>query len=315
MNSFRQEIDPALLGRIVRREMRLMVLYPLIPLLGFSQSTCENGSPTWLWAIYLPFLIRVKILEWRILRRLGESNWDIFTNIGFVFGILDALDWFTDGAFPIQAVKCDRFATVPFQFAFHESMSWFLVPLVGTLRFYGLAYMLLSAAAFSQFATGIPFANHEVPFAIAKASAADVAGMGALAGYIEKYIVPNGNGKGFSKILLVITKVLVENCLQLSLQVSFFALTMDMTNESAQAKMLVSIFLGIVCAVYKWAMGMHAIWVFYNDTGAVLFVVAGLVLNMITPCVIAWVAAKLYFVYACDSHLWNITSGCVSFKT
>ena len=49
------------------------MLYPLIPLVGLWQTTCEDGTPTWVYALYLPLLVRAKYVEWQILKQVWTS--------------------------------------------------------------------------------------------------------------------------------------------------------------------------------------------------------------------------------------------------
>ena len=46
------------------------MLYPLIPLVGLSQTTCEGGTPAWVYALYLPLLVRAKFVEWQLLKKV-----------------------------------------------------------------------------------------------------------------------------------------------------------------------------------------------------------------------------------------------------
>ena len=50
------------------------MLYPLIPLLGLSQTTCDNGAPTWIYAVYFPLLVRAKCLEWKLLKKAWRTG-------------------------------------------------------------------------------------------------------------------------------------------------------------------------------------------------------------------------------------------------
>lgn len=99
--------------QVARREMRMMLLLPLLPLLALPYTTCSEGSPLWLYAIYVPFLLRSKYVELELMQALpaefpdqAESAlpWGFWLWLDFlVFGPLEHLDFFTDGAAPIQA--------------------------------------------------------------------------------------------------------------------------------------------------------------------------------------------------------------------
>ena len=94
--------DHEKIGHILRQEMRLMLLFPLIPLLAINQTSCEKGMPNWAYLLYIPFLIRAKWVEFKIMRALNEDPCSILLIPGFWLGCLEHADWFTDGALPVQ---------------------------------------------------------------------------------------------------------------------------------------------------------------------------------------------------------------------
>ena len=53
------------------------MLYPLIPLVGLSQTTCDGGAPTWIYMLYLPLLVRAKFVEWRLLKKVPAYQYGI----------------------------------------------------------------------------------------------------------------------------------------------------------------------------------------------------------------------------------------------
>jgi len=210
---------PALI-RFCRREMRLMLLYPLIPITLAPWTTCRGGMPTWGYALYLPFLVRTKWNEHGILTGgFCMRTSEIVLSIPFVLSSLDHLDWYTDGAFPVQAWMCDAQVTEPFAQTFRVTSFWWPVaPLVSAMHFYGISYVVLAIAAFAQQAAAMQFQGKS-----AIASSAEVAGMGALAAQYDQ-----GDGEAGAMSSLPF-RVLLENCLQMWLQASFFGLTFQST--------------------------------------------------------------------------------------
>eukprot|EP00440_Ansanella_granifera_P064854 gb/GFBE01070318.1/.p1 GENE.gb/GFBE01070318.1/~~gb/GFBE01070318.1/.p1 ORF type:complete len:115 (+),score=10.77 gb/GFBE01070318.1/:1-345(+) len=99
-----------------------------------------------------------------------------------MLGALEHLDFFTDGAFPLQAYMCDEVATVPFAASLQQSWAWPFAPLVTTLRLWGLTLILLTSSILTQQVLVALNSggrdNYEGP-----ALAADLLGYGALAEY------------------------------------------------------------------------------------------------------------------------------------
>ncbi|OLQ03337.1 hypothetical protein AK812_SmicGene13681 [Symbiodinium microadriaticum] len=117
-------------GRKLRCEMRLMWLLPLLPLVAAPWTTCAGGSPTWVYLLYLPVLLRAKYIEYQLLQQLEVCDemqqdletacnqllsckvpWSLKLILEFCIGAFEHFDWFTDGAMPVQAAVCDPKAT------------------------------------------------------------------------------------------------------------------------------------------------------------------------------------------------------------
>merc|ERR1712176_626568 len=113
-----------------------------------------------------------------------------------------------------------------------------------------------------------------------------------------------GGDKGFGTFLVTIGKVLVENCAQLWLQASYFAVVFEHTSHSAKLKLLASIGLGCASALHKSLVLLASL-----DDACLLFGAVSCVVLIFA--MVAWTCAKLYFSYVCESHMWNLTSGCV----
>ena len=129
--------DHEKIGHVLRREMRFMLFFPIIPLLAINQTSCEKGMPWWGYLVYLPLLVRAKWIEVKIMQALNEDLKSIFSMPGFWLGCLEHADWFTDGALPVQAYLCGPSVTNHFAESFEMSWAWPLAPLVRTLHFWG----------------------------------------------------------------------------------------------------------------------------------------------------------------------------------
>lgn len=129
--------DHEKIGHVLRREMRFMLLFPIIPVLAINQTSCEKGMPWWGYLLYLPLLVRAKWIEVKIMQALNEDLKSIFSTPGFWLGCLEHADWFTDGALPVQAYLCGPSVTNHFAESFELSWAWPLAPVVRTLHFWG----------------------------------------------------------------------------------------------------------------------------------------------------------------------------------
>ena len=66
--------------------------------------------------------------------------------------------------------------------------------------------------------------------------------------------------------------------------------------------------LGLLGATYKSAVAIKAqMSETRNSYKCLLFVSP----NIIGLGVVLWTSAKIYFAFQCDSHRWNLTSGCM----
>ena len=94
-------------------------------------------------------------------------------------------------------------------------------------------------------------------------------------------------------------KVLIGYCMQLWLQSSFYAVTFDFTGKEAKVKIIIS----MICSTIQALIRCKLILPKLGGLGAFL--------SLIALFAIGWSGAKVYYTYHCDSHLWNLTSGCV----
>lgn len=151
----------------------------------------------------------------------------------------------------------------------------------------------------------------------AEAVLADLCSMLGLAGLRSRMAEHLGDANSDRSLFIAFYKVVCENVPQLVLQASFFALVFDELAPPGRAKMLLSIMLGLLCAWQKILPAAGVLvnracrhgaqmncsgWTAYCAT-AVPFILASLL--------VLWTVFKLYFVFRCDTHLWNFASGCV----
>jgi hypothetical protein len=102
--------------------------------------------------------------------------------------------------------------------------------------------------------------------------------------------------------VLIVVKVLVGNCMQLWLHSSFYALTYDFTGKEAKVKVIISMVMSSIQALVRAFLCVKKL-------GA-----KGAPLAMLILFTVVWSGLKVYFTYKCDSHLWNLSTGCVTLK-
>jgi len=313
-----------------------MLLYPLIPWAFQSWTTCEKGTPPWVYVIYAPFLFFTKGREFYMLQQANVS-WSPLVAFHFVMGIVEHADWFTDGAFPVQAWKCGSEATEPWAASFDESkVAFVFAPSVGLFKFWGCAALLLAASASTQMAIG----------SLNAAAAADVAGMAALAKQLEEddgedegaedddeekvplvpalreffgedFMVSKSSVKLARKVLVKlatgVAKYLLENSFQLWMQSSFFAIIFSRTSDQAKQKMLLSMGLGIFSLLVKFFENIYLTCGIFKDSEAskVAKILAfwSLIPAFCSVIIAMWTCLKLHYAYQCETHMWNFGWG------
>eukprot|EP00929_Paragymnodinium_shiwhaense_P027854 TRINITY_DN16257_c0_g1_i8.p1 TRINITY_DN16257_c0_g1~~TRINITY_DN16257_c0_g1_i8.p1 ORF type:complete len:499 (-),score=62.67 TRINITY_DN16257_c0_g1_i8:329-1825(-) len=240
--------QPINIERVLRREARLMVVCSLLPLLAAPWTTCKSGPPNWIYAMYIPTLIRCNVVEYKLVQalRVPNANKCTFTILVFsTLGALDHFDMFTDSAFIMQAWACDADIHDEYMLSIATSAASIFTPMVGVLQFWGLATVALITSTLAQQATAV---CDMVPVP-ADCCAADIAGRGAVAKHLE---TPDpASGVPFTLIVVCISKVLLENCVQLQLQISLLGLTWTKQTQLGRAKILGSVLLGLGTATVK----------------------------------------------------------------
>eukprot|EP00931_Biecheleriopsis_adriatica_P028820 TRINITY_DN17184_c0_g1_i2.p1 TRINITY_DN17184_c0_g1~~TRINITY_DN17184_c0_g1_i2.p1 ORF type:complete len:557 (-),score=87.87 TRINITY_DN17184_c0_g1_i2:128-1798(-) len=115
------------------------------------------------------------------------------------------------------------------------------------------------------------------------------------------------------------TKLIFENILQLWVQSSAFALAFGQLQNSAKVKALISMCLGLGVAATKLfpLLKLGAILTYEAASEPNYFACSLIVIFFALPVVVLgfgpwlWTIAKIYFAFECDSHIWNLSSGCV----
>lgn len=114
--------------------------------------------------MYLPFLLRSKIVEYQIIRKFG-IDWGPALLFEYGMGVLKHLDWFTDGAFPVQAYMCEPDITAAWAAALDHSWGWVWAPIIRMLHFCGVVVLVLILSMAAQQSALVPFcySNNDLP--------------------------------------------------------------------------------------------------------------------------------------------------------
>ncbi|CAE7864399.1 unnamed protein product, partial [Symbiodinium necroappetens] len=120
------------------------------------------------------------------------------------------------------------------------------------------------------------------------------------------------------------TKLLLENLLQLWLQSSYLSLSFDRMDTFARWQAMASIGVGLlvaggkglqISAVVVPKLAWCARAVRQCDIPAIIMGAVPVFMMLAGFGGLAWVAAKVVFIFQCDSHVWNLSTGCVSPQT
>ena len=163
-------------------------------------------------------------------------------------GILEYVDWLTDGALPVQAAMCDPEATELSAASFRQSWGWPWAPIVETLQLWGVLVLALTAAGLAQQAFASAVSEISSAISVHNSLSADTAAMGAVAAHYAK---KSPQGLNPRTVTTGVSKVSLENLAQLFLQSSFYALIFEKLTEAGRAKLLFSMALGLLAASKK----------------------------------------------------------------
>eukprot|EP00438_Fugacium_kawagutii_P033059 Skav208013 [mRNA] locus=scaffold320:122749:123327:- [translate_table: standard] len=175
----------------------------------------------------------------------------------------------------------------------------------------GLTFVVFCLSAAAQQLTGsYPAAGAEI-----RGNLCSMLGLAELSGRTS-----DDSDKGWRLIVVGIAKVALENVPQLLLQSSFFAIVFDELTPLGRAKVLFSVLLGLASAsqkmleatraLVKWICQRKRQWDCLLRCSASIFCAS----FMLASLVVLWTVVKLYFVFHCKTHLWNVGSGCVEWK-
>lgn len=281
--------------------------------IGMEMGDCEDGTPDFLFGGIS--VVMGVASAWQAYYFWGSAP-DFISKImlivAIIFGLLDLMDFFTDGQQLALAVLCDDKFHKDFVVTFQQSSFAFVAQVVNRVHMYGLLAISMGVAVISQavVTTGTQLSDEPRVCVLAT-----YVGLGAL----SKVLAP----EGFTVIFRAPTTGLFENVPGVYLQTSLFGLTFDSTDDKTKIKQLVSLALSGV-GMLKMAVETLILirkkvsppqnWseIFSGriimTTLCLAYCVASIVLAII--CTL-----RIWFSYVCESHLWNVTSGCVDLNS
>lgn len=330
-NSSPQDISEEI-GHQLRFEARLMLLVALLPLvnlLSIEPTSCIEGPPLWLYVTYVPYLVRSRYVEFLMCQKL-KIEWTRGNLVEFVAGGFEHMDWFTDSVFILQAYNCEPALTQIWIPAFEGSWVSTLIPIIHTLRFFGIAAGLFVLTASVQqsapsFVKRVQTYNIGTPLFKRNCVAADIACFQVIAKHYEekvRHLDPARTGysamvandwecrEGVQEFcadrtaITLVSKVFLENLCQLYLQSSFYAAMFDIMGTSARLKVLGCMILGLVFASKK----------LYSSWKECRLTIQGFVMNalvILTFLFVLILCLRVYKAHACPYHQWGLFQGCI----
>eukprot|EP00419_Tripos_fusus_P077404 CAMPEP_0172889720 /NCGR_PEP_ID=MMETSP1075-20121228/139554_1 /TAXON_ID=2916 /ORGANISM="Ceratium fusus, Strain PA161109" /LENGTH=568 /DNA_ID=CAMNT_0013743845 /DNA_START=58 /DNA_END=1761 /DNA_ORIENTATION=- len=332
------------IAHLVTREARIMLVLPCIPIAFRPWATCHGGVPFGAYLVYLPFLVRARIIEIRLILALRKQYLDVDElkellssgepderdepdikekylrterKCGFavtlafsiVFGTMEHLDWFTDGVFPVQAHACDATVTPLYAGTFLGTCAWPFASIVMWLRFWGIAVIVFCIGAIAQQATSQ--SRVELGGLVGDHVSAGTATFLMLSALMED---TNNQETPFhvAPVTAAISKAFLENLLGIWMQLGFFGLTFNTLGTAAKYKQLLSIGLGLACSLPK--LVFPAWQMFKLIRGTRCNSVLGSLMTCYACAFALWMLTlvKLIMTFTCEEHWWNLTTGCMS---
>lgn len=101
-------------------------------------------------------------------------------------------------------------------------------------------------------------------------------------------------------LFLLLVKVFIGNIVTLWLLGSFLMISFHQTSLQGRAKIMAGMALSVVSSAWRCL-------IVTEELGLL-----GCILSLIMLLFIAWSSMKVYFAYQCQSHIWNLSTGCVT---
>eukprot|EP00438_Fugacium_kawagutii_P026076 Skav226867 [mRNA] locus=scaffold1187:75612:77375:+ [translate_table: standard] len=276
------------LGEILHQEVLLMLMCPVLALLAAPWTTCEEGSPSWIYIVYLPVLARSKWAEFQLmLSRQVNKRCPLDHRPRSTLGIEYLIEGILKAPFFSLSDRPSRMKRLGGEWT---CSTWLAFALWGPLDHVDW------------------FTDGSAPHAGPRGAQRPHELRPASGGFRRQ----RGIVVGFSKVAL-------ENVPQL-LQSSFLALVFDELTPLGRSKVLFSVLLGLLSASQKILEAMMLLVKSIRRRGAQwnwgqwCLVCVASASFMLAPVAVLWTIIKLYFVFHCDTHMWNVGNGCVEWS-
>jgi len=144
--------------------------------------------------------------------------------------------------------------------------------------------------------------------------------------YLGAEVVEAKGPKEKRPLVIMGTKLVLENLLQLWLQSSYLSLSFDRMDNDARWQAMASIGVGLLVAGGKGIQISVILLTMMYEGGrdacrdacedcqglSLGMGIIGVFMILAGFGGLAWVLAKVVFIFRCDSHVWNLSTGCVS---
>ncbi|CAE7378246.1 unnamed protein product [Symbiodinium sp. CCMP2592] len=334
--------------------------------LGFGASCEEGAPTLAYITYGVCFVLHFLCIFWAMTgslkRRLHDSTPKLILML--VFAALEHYDMASDALFTGTSAACSEEVTSLWLQSWHAVPGGaFMVPTLSKLGFSGVALMLFVTNAYVPqllvvWAPFAPFAALSfVAMVILWASFGWVIGLSVIlvvyalvvfsplgamemeelkaealssdehiSTYLGVEIVETKGPKEKRPLVIMGTKLVLENLLQLWLQSSYLSLSFERMDTSARGQAMASIGVGLLVAGGKGIQISVILLTMMHEGGrdacrdacedcqgfSLGLGIIGVFMMIAGFGGLAWVLAKVVFIFRCDSHVWNLSTGCIS---
>ncbi|CAE7904011.1 unnamed protein product [Symbiodinium sp. KB8] len=333
--------DPAL---VLAAVLYWVVMPIALVTLGFG-ATCEQGAPILAYITYgvcfsLHFLCIFWAMTGSLKRRLHDSTPKLIFMLGMAalehFDMAsDAL--FTGGGFMVPTLSKLGFSGVALMlFVTNAYVPQLLVVWAPFAPFAALSFVVM-VILWASFGWVIGLSVILVVYALVLCSPLGAMEMEELKDealrsdehmsiYLGAEVVEAKGPKEKRPLVIMGTKLVLENLLQLWLQSSYLSLSFDRMDNDARWQAMASIGVGLLVAGGKGIQISVILLTMMYEGGrdacrdacedcqglSLGMGIIGVFMILAGFGGLAWVLAKVVFIFRCESHVWNLSTGCVS---
>lgn len=284
--------------------------------LGAMFGDCANGPPLALTVAMMAIIVALMVWQLAIFWAC-TITYDSKARLLFsiLMGGLEMLDFNTDAQQWSQAFLCDSVYHDDFVESFHESLLFFFGSFIDVVHLHGVLLMsiVLSMAmqlfmVMNTYGVGYP---------------ACLCGLGGITHMFDQVSewrdnIPISIDSEQRMLIRALAICALDTMPALYLQTSLFSLTFGATDDSAKQRALLSLALGAI-GLIKMGAGLVVPLIGGNEVPGNALNYGGWKCCFVTIASLCFAipascGARIYFAYACQDHVWNLTSGCVDIE-